>query len=309
MNRTNADRYCFMKSAALSLSLMLLLFGPAGAQPATELPDDGSVISSVDIPYATVDGEELMFDLHMPNGVEKPPLLVWVHGGGWRAGSRKSVGAIGLVQEGFAIASVSYRLSPVAPFPAQVHDVKGGIRYLRAHAEELGFDATRIGIMGASAGAHIAALAAVTNGSAPHEGTTGGNLDTSSDVQALVSYFGASNLTSILDQSTPFGLNIRVPALELLFGGSLDKKQDLARLASPVFYVDSDDPPMLLLHGDQDPQMPINQTHELHGAAKSHGLDVSFEVVHGAAHGGGGFFDDKRTRLAADFFHRHLSGR
>jgi dipeptidyl aminopeptidase/acylaminoacyl peptidase len=120
-------------------------------------------------------------------------------------------------------------------------------------------------------------------------------------VQAVVTYFGASNLTTILAQSTPFGLNVREPAVELLLGGPVEEKENLARFGSPVFQVDPSDPPLLLLHGDQDPQMPINQAHELHGAAKANGLTTWFEVVHGAAHGGPGFTDQARNDLVADF--------
>jgi acetyl esterase/lipase len=260
-----------------------------------------------DITYAVVDDSELAFDLYMPQATEQsPPLIVWVHGGAWRFGSRESVEVIDLVKHGFAIASVSYRLSPVAPFPAQIHDIKGAIRYLRANAARYGYDAAHIVAAGPSAGAHLAALAAVTNGSAVHEGTVGEYLDTSSDVQALVSYFGASNLTSILDQSTPFGLSVRVPSLELLLGGAIDERTELARQASPVFYVDAQDPPMYLLHGDQDPQMPINQTHELHGAAKAAGIRVVFDVVHGARHGGPDFYLPERTANVAAFLHEVL---
>jgi dipeptidyl aminopeptidase/acylaminoacyl peptidase len=146
----------------------------------------------------------------------------------------------------------------------------------------------------------------VTNGDHALEGDVGGHLGQSSDVTAIVSYFGASNLTSILDQSTPFGLNIRVPGLSALFGGPVEEQQGLARSASPVLHVDASDPPLFLLHGDQDPQMPINQSHELHGAYKQAGLDVAFEVVHGARHGGPEFFDAARTELVLAFLDRQL---
>lgn len=293
-----------------SLGLLLGAAERGAAQPGgggTDISNRPSIVRTAGIPYAEVDGQELALDLYMPADVERPPLLVFVHGGAWRFGSRDSVSTIDLVDEGFAIASVSFRLSPVAPLPAQVHDIKGAIRFLRAHAEEYGYDASRIGITGVSSGAHLAALVGLTNGSEPHEGTVGGNTGISSDVQAIVSYFPATNLTSILDQSTPFGLNLREPAIELLLGGPLAEKMDLARFGSPVFQVDANDPPLLLLHGDQDPQMPINQSHELHGVAKEHGLDVQFEVVHGAAHGGPQFFDAERTALVNYFLKRTLA--
>lgn len=270
------------------------------------LPEGVAV--TADIPFANVDGHELALDLYMPAAVEDPPVLVWVHGGAWRAGSRKSVSTLAFVEAGYALASVSYRLSGVAPFPAQSHDIKGAIRFLRAHADDYGYDASRIGILGSSAGAHLAALVGVTNGNAELEGTVGGNLDQSSNIQAIVAYYPATNLLSILDQSTPFGLNLRVPALEALLGGPLDEESEFARLASPVFHVDAGDPPLFLLHGDQDPQMPINQSHELHGAYKKHGLAAEFEVVHGSPHGGPAFYDAGRNAMVGSFLDEQLSG-
>jgi acetyl esterase/lipase len=299
-------RLGFCAAAALVLAVVS---APTFAQTGgggSDVGDRPSIVETANITYATVDGEPLMLDLYMPAGVDAPPLVVYVHGGAWRFGSRDQVSVLGLVDHGFAIASVSFRLTPVAPLPAQVHDIKGAIRFLRAHADDYGYSADRMGITGVSSGAHLAALVGLTNGSAPHEGDVGGNLDVSSDVQAIVSYFGASNLTTILAQSTPLGLNVREPALELLLGGPVEEKINLARFGSPVFQVDADDPPMLLLHGDQDPQMPINQTHELQGAAEEFGLDVAFEVVHGSGHGGPAFFDDARTKLVSDFLTRTL---
>jgi acetyl esterase/lipase len=288
-------------SAAL---LTLISAGTALAQPvfpATDVSERASIRRVDAITYASVGDQELMLDLYLPAAVETPPLIVYIHGGAWRFGSRDSVSPIDLVEQGFAIASVSFRQSPVAPLPAQVHDIKGAIRFLRAHAADYGYDTNRIGITGVSSGGHLAALVGLTNGSAAHEGDVGGNLGSSSDIQAVVSYFGASNLTSILAQSTPRGIEVREPALELLLGGTVEEKMDLARFGSPVFQVDAGDPPLLLLHGDQDPQMPINQAHELDGVAESFGLTVAFEVVHGAGHGGNAFFDAERTALVADF--------
>jgi metallo-beta-lactamase class B len=129
----------------------------------------------------------------------------------------------------------------------------------------------------------------------------------SSSVQAIVSYYGASNLTTILAQSTPFGVNMRAPALEKLLGAKPDAVPALAKLASPVFHVDANDPPLLLFHGDQDPQMPINQSHELQGAYEAQKLKVAFEVVHGAAHGGPAFYDAKRTEVAAKFLNENVN--
>jgi acetyl esterase/lipase len=281
------------------------LFLVAFASLAQQLPSDYTRTS--DIVYGVADGHELKLDLYLPTDAAKPPLLVYVHGGAWRGGAKDDrVRAWTFVDDGYAMASVDFRLSGDARFPAQVHDIKAAIRFLRGNAAKLGYDASRIAILGSSSGAHLAALVGVTNGNAELEGTVGEYLEQSSGVQAIVSYYGASNLTTILQQSTPFGLSEREPALRLLLGGPPDEQVELARLASPVFHVDASDPPLLILHGDQDPQMPINQAHELDYAYTEHGLEVHFEVVHGAGHGGAPFSDEKRNAIVRTFLDRHL---
>jgi len=254
-----------------------------------------------DVEYASLDGHRLLLDVYQPDTRDRSPLVIWVHGGAWRAGSKDSVPVIGLVKRGFAIASVDYRLSPVAKFPAQVYDIKAAIRFLRTNADSYNVDPDRFIIAGASAGGHLAALVGVTNGVAELEGTVGANLQTSSDVHGIVSFYGASNLQTILSQSTPHGLSVRVPALELLLGGQPDNKAALAKLASPVAHVDTGDPPLLLIHGDQDPQMPINQAHELRGKYEQFERPVHFEVIHGGAHGGKGFYEERVMDRLAEY--------
>ncbi len=259
-----------------------------------------------DVEYASVDDHRLLLDLYIPEKVEGAPLLVWVHGGAWRRGSKSFMPLEALAEEGWVIASVDYRLTPVARFPAQVHDIKAAVRFLRAKAANYGFDAERIAIAGSSAGGHLAAMVGTTNGHKDLEGSVGDHLKESSNVQATVSFYGASNLTTILNQSTPHGLGVRIPALQLLLGGQPEDKTEIAHLASPIFHVDQSDPPLLLIHGDQDPQMPINQSHELHGRYKELGLSVQFEVVHGGAHGGSDFYDEIRWQIIREFLKTHV---
>ncbi|HEY8994903.1 MAG TPA: alpha/beta hydrolase [Lacunisphaera sp.] len=263
---------------------------------------------SRDITFAKVGDTELKLDLYGPDQPEKPSgLIVWVHGGAWRGGSREDVDLKGLTAFGWAVASVDYRLSTQARFPAQIHDIKAAIRYLRAHATALGLPPNRFVVAGSSAGGHLAALVGVSNGQTELEGTVGENLQASSDIQAIVDLYGASDLTTILQQSTPHGLAMRVPALELLLGGQPDTRPDLARLASPVFHVDANDPPLLIMHGDRDPQMPINQSHELVGAYEKLGRPVVFKVMHGSGHGGPAFTAEASLRLIDEFLRRKLA--
>ena len=213
------------------------------------------------IEYARVGDVSLKLDLYLPKQADAP-LIVYVHGGAWRGGSKSDVPIVKLIDHGFAIASVDYRLSTQAPFPAQVHDIKAAIRFLCASSEQLHIDTKRIAIMGSSAGGHLAALVGVTNGDKQLEGSAGEHLDQSSAVQCIVSLYGASNLQTILSQSTDAGLKMRVPALQLLLGGQPSEKPELAKLASPVAHLDKQDPPLLLIHGDADPQMPPQQSQE-----------------------------------------------
>jgi acetyl esterase/lipase len=282
----------------LPLVVVFALIVPlaADAQPAREHKD---------IIYATVDGKDLGLDLYLPAGVSEPALIVWVHGGAWRNGTKAQVPPV-FVQNGFATASLDFRQSTEARFPANVHDIKAAIRFLRANAPEYGYRADRIAIGGSSSGAHLAALVGVTNGHAGLEGTVGRHPGESSAVHAILDYYGASNLMTILTQSTPFGLNMRRPALDLLLGGQPEDTKGLAELASPVNHVDAGDPPLLLLHGDQDPQMPINQAHELHGAYRRQGLDAELHVVYGAAHGGDRFFAPEYLEPALSFLRRTI---
>jgi acetyl esterase/lipase len=260
----------------------------------------------VGIPFADPDGVLLELDLHRPALNVKCPVVVYVHGGGWRAGSRADVPVMGLLDYGVAVASVDYRLSTRAPFPAQIHDIKAAIRFLRAKAGELGIDASRIAICGSSAGGHLAALTGVTNGHEELEGSVGQHLDQSSRVDAIATFFGASNLQSILDQSTETAREFRIPTLQLLLGDVPDRVPVLAKLASPVAQLDVEDPPVLLIHGDADPQMPFAQSEEFQKGCWAAGVPVRLITMPGAGHGGTEFYDDERIRIVVEFLREHL---
>jgi acetyl esterase/lipase len=284
-----------MRNKTLAFLAGALLTSTVGAQTKREFKD---------VVYTSVGGKPLALDVYLPATPNAAPLLVWVHGGAWRNGT-KAGAPLQFVDNGFAVASLDFRQSTDARFPAMVHDIKSAIRFLRANAAKFGYRADRIAIAGNSSGAHLAALVGVTNGNAELEGNEG-NAGPSSNVQAIVSYYGASNLMTILSQSTPYGLGVREPALELLLGALPAQTPALAKLASPVTHVDRNDPPLFLLHGDQDPQMPINQSHELDGAYKKLRLDVTFDVVHGAAHGGDAFFAPEQLSRVVAFLRRTI---
>jgi acetyl esterase/lipase len=265
----------------------------------------GFAETQTDIEYARVGNQVLKLDLYLPK-VVNPPLLIYVHGGAWRAGSKSDVPILKLLNHGFAIASVDYRLSTQALFPAQVHDIKAAIRFLRAKSELYHLNTKKLAIVGSSAGGHLAALVGVTKEHKELEGKVGEDLNQSSAVQCIISLYGASNLQTILLQSTDFGLQMRVPALELLLGGQPDQKPELAQLASPVAQLDNEDPPLLLIHGDADSQMPAAQSQEFEKAYKSLTLPVDYFVMPESKHGGPEFYDSERTAIMAKFLQTNL---
>ena len=252
------------------ISITMLLIGLSG----TILM--GAEPSSRDVVYGQVGGHKLLLDVYQPSPSREPllknqignPVIVWVHGGAWRSGSKQNVPITRLLDHGFAITSVDYRLSPVAKFPAQVRDIKAAIRFLRGNAERFRINPAQVFIAGSSAGGHLATLVGTSHGVRELEGNVGEFASESSQAQRIVSFFGAADLRTILSQSTSHGLSVRVPALQLLLGGQPDEKPDLARLASPAAHVDAHDPPLLLIHGDADPQMPIRQSIDLQEAYK-----------------------------------------
>lgn len=258
------------------------------AAPEPEMLPAG-VRSQLDIPYARIGRQTLLLDLHMPTGVEQPPLIVYLHGGAWRLGDKEEVPPF-LLEHGFAVASLDFRSSEVARFPANVHDIKAGIRFLRAKAEQYGYRADRIALTGSSSGGHLAALVGVTGGHEALEGTVGDHRRESSRVQSIITWVGASNLTTILAQSTAEGLKMRLPAVQLLLGDVPEAVPELAQLASPVTHVDRGDPPLLILHGDQDLTMPVNQALELDAAYRNAGLVAEMIIVNGVGHVARPFF-------------------
>jgi len=259
---------------------------------------DGSVF--LDLDYAQAGDQSLKLDLLLPE--TKPVgLVIYVHGGGWRSGSKLDCPIRSLRNHGLAVASVDYRLSGVARFPAAVHDIKAAIRFLRASSEKFGYPSDKIAIAGSSAGGHLAALAGISDGNVSLEGTIGQHSGVSSRVCGIISFFGASNLNSILAQSTEFGLQMRVPALRLLLGGTPEEQPELATLASPVTHVKVGNPPVLLIHGDADPQMPPQQSEELVEVCKKAGVPVTLYILPGSKHGGPEFYDAQRMELVLNF--------
>lgn len=257
-----------------------------------------------DIEYATVDGTSLLLDLCLPSGpAESPvPLVLWVHGGGWRAGDKDPTRAPTTLGEEYAIASVNYRLSDEAIFPAQIHDVKAAVRFLRGNADRFGLDPERFGAWGSSAGGHLVALLGTSCDIPELEGELGEHLDQSSCVQAVCDFFGPTDLLALLGQR---GENARRPMAEdALLGGPIEENVELATLAGPITHVDGTDPPFLIMHGSEDPLVSVEQSIAFDLALRAAGVESTLLVIDGAGHG----FPPTEYGPVKPFFDRHLLG-
>ena len=260
--------------------------------------------------YAGSGNQRQMLDLFLPKEQsEKPrPLLVYIHGGGWRGGSKE--GAFRRLQplleeSGFAGAAINYRLTNEASWPAQIHDCKAAIRWLKAHAGKYGYDPERIAVWGTSAGGHLVSMLGVTGDVPELEGKLGKHLDEKSSITCVVNYFGPSNLLTMDDYPS----NIKHSAADSpegkLVGGALLEKKEVAVNASPVTHVSSKDVPMLLAHGTKDMLVPYQQSVELSKGLAKHKVDYIFLTMKEAGHG---FRSKELTEKVREFLAHHLMG-
>lgn len=229
-----------------------------------------------------------------PAGAGPWPLVVYIHGGGWAQGSRTAMHDTiemhapfeKLARAGFAVAPVSYRLSSEAPFPAQLHDVKAAVRWLRVNASEFDINPGRIAVWGESAGGHLACLLALTAGNRELEGEVD-NASAPSAVQAVVDWYGPTDLLAMDTQSAADSVIVHdapdSPESRLI-GAPLQGAPDLARRASPISYVRGQAPPFLIVHGDKDRFVPVAQSIELAEALRRAGTDVTLHRIPGADH-------------------------
>ncbi|RMF44499.1 MAG: alpha/beta hydrolase [Planctomycetota bacterium] len=263
-----------------------------------------------DIPYVAGGHDRQKLDLYLPRDAqtktEPLPVVLWVHGGGWRKGNRFPCPAVFLVPHGYAVASVGYRLSDTAKFPAQIHDCKAAVRFLRTSASKWNLDPNRIGAWGSSAGGHLVALLG-TAGNAPELEGTLGTTGVPSSVQAVCDYYGPTDLLRMNSQSGPHSrLDHDAPNSpeSQLLGGPLQTQVELAQMASPIRYVDPQDPPFLIVHGDADPLVPHQQSQMLHQALQTAGVPSTLIIVPGGGHGP--FREPEMLQRVREFFDQHL---
>lgn len=293
---------------ALHLLLLPVSGWPAFAQAFSGVPPKTARIER-DLAYVEGGHERQKLDLYLPADAKGLlPLIIWVHGGGWQSGGKENCLPLrqGYLERGYALASIGYRLSGDAVFPAQIEDCKAAIRWLRAHAKSYALDTQRFAVWGSSAGGHLAALIGTSGGVAGFD--VGTHLDQSSRVQAVCDFYGP----------TDFQVFVTTPGYEShagadspeskLLGGRVAEQRETARLANPVTHVSADDPPFLIVHGSADRTVPLNQSSLLFDALKKAGVSAHFHTINGAGHGSG-FGGEPVDGMVRAFFDTHLKGR
>ena len=259
-----------------------------------------------DLPYVSHGHPRQKLDLYLPAS-PKGPVIIWIHGGGWIGGTKAEVPGLGMLGLGYTIASLEYRFSSDAIFPAQIEDCKAGIRWLRAHAQQYGYDPKRFCVWGASAGGHLTALLATTGNIRDFD--VGENLDQSSAIQCGIDCFGPADFPGWKAPSdnpilTRSGSN---SILVALLGGPVDEKMALARRASPLTWVTKDSAPLLIMQGTADPLVGLEQSQRLADKYQSAGAEVMLDVIQGGGHGGPEFSTKERLERLVAFIHNHLN--
>ena len=290
-----------MRSVAVLTLLTVTAW--ATAQPRVIEVPEGTVVQR-NVPYVTNGHARQVLDLYVPKSEKSVPVIIWVHGGAWMGGSKERPVPLAFVAEGYAVASVGYRLSQHAIFPAQIEDCKAAVRWLRAHAKEYNLDPNHFAAWGESAGGHLVALLGTTGNVKAFD--VGENPGFSSRVHAVVDCFGPTDFLQMDAHRLPTGQvhdTADSPESKLI-GGPIQENKDKVAKANPITYATKDDPPFLIIHGDADPLVPHHQSELLDAALKNAGVPVTFYTVKSGGHGN--FRDPNVPILIKDFITKQL---
>jgi acetyl esterase/lipase/enterochelin esterase-like enzyme len=262
---------------------LLTLIGCLMATTFADIPEGVTV--ERDLTYVTVDGKDLKLDVYWQSEQTEPaPLIVWIHGGAWRKGNKANPLARSLLAEGYAVASVQYRLSQEAIFPAQINDCKAAVRWLRSNASRFNIDPEKFGAWGTSAGGHLVALL----GTAGDVVDLAGALDdteVSSRVQAVCDWFGPTDFLRMNDIVGKIDHDGWDSPESQLIGTTVQDHPDRVARANPVTYVTDDDPPFLIMHGAKDVTVIKNQSEILHAALQKTGVSSNMILIDDLGHG------------------------
>ena len=246
----------------------------------------------------------LLLDLYLPEKTPARPLpvVMWIHGGGWKNGSKENCPLIWLAAEGYAVASIEHRFTLAAQWPAQIDDARAAVRWLRTNAARYALDSAHVAVGGGSSGAHLAAVLGTL--SAPAGETV------SSRVQAVLDFYDPSDLLTMpanLPGPGKTDADLAKANGAKLLGGIVRDRPEIAKQASALHQISRDDPPFLILHGDQDPQVPLAQSERLHAKLREAGVPSELRVLPGAGHGGKEFSTPEVREWVRAFLHRTLA--
>ncbi|MCM8542271.1 MAG: alpha/beta hydrolase [Lentisphaeraceae bacterium] len=295
--------YKLLSPLLIFMFLMFSLNAQSKKKAAPKLPDYIKKIA--DVEFAKEGDKSLQLDLYLPkNSSEKVPVVMWVHGGGWLKGSRTKAKGLWLVEHGFAIASISYRLTTEAIWPAQINDCRSAVRFLRSNADKYGLNGNKIAAWGGSAGGHLVTVLGTQD--APKDEKV------SSKVQAVLDWYGPSDLLTMPPNTVSEKRTAEMVAKSngaKLLGAPVPSVPDLAKEASGFWNVSKDDPPFLIMHGDKDPGVPVDQSIRLHNKQKEVGAATELFIVKGAGHGGKLFLSEECNKVILTFFNKVLKGK
>lgn len=251
-----------------------------------------------DLVYEVIQGRKLPLDLYRPKSTNPTALVIWIHGGGWKSGSKAGGGpaVFQLLQRGYAVASVEYRLSGEAVFPAAIEDCKASVSFLRLNADKYNLDPKRFGVWGSSAGGHLVSLLGTTIDVDQFD-THPVTRKASSSVQAVCNWFGPSDFLRMNDFPSRINHDAADSPESRFIGAAIQKNPEKVQRANPAHYASAGDPPFLHLHGDKDQLVPFNQSEILHAALKSAGVETTLYKVVGGGHGFGGSRDSREELI------------
>lgn len=290
-----------------------MLAGGFAVHARAAAPEVEPVEVTADIDYAGAGNARQRLDLYLPrsrSGSAPLPVIVFVHGGGWVGGSKAAGRLIvqpPVVTGNYAGVSIGYRLAGEARWPAQIHDCKAAIRWIRANAARHGLDPDRIGVIGTSAGGTLATLLGVSGGAEDLEGSVGPHGAASSRVTCVVNRFGRLNFLAQPESARASAAQAGPLAqrLALMFGGPVDEKALLARRASPVSHAASGLPPIITFHGTADSLVPFGQAEEFDATMRRAGGAHLLVPVIGGGHG---YENAEERRRVRQFLDQHLRG-
>jgi len=284
------------------LALVIFTGATLHAQDADTLAIPGALLTR-NIRYGTADPKQ-DFDLYKPAGkAGRLPLVIWIHGGGWRLGGKKNMDVPYLIGHGYAIASVGYRFSQDAVFPAQIRDCYAAVAYIFKHAAELGVDPHRVAVAGASAGGHLASLVGMSlNNKRKDFGFNGQRIA----IKGVINFYGPGDLYAFHGDGAGYKVDSAGSSVSKMLGASPLVRPDLAKWASPATYVDKDDPPVLILHGDKDPIIHYYLGVLFYNVLRLAGVKATLITIPGAGHGGPEFSDAERQARVLEFLKTYL---